>query len=124
MNRNVIRIAAIAALGLVAAQGAIAAPLQGAGNTAVTAPPSAFMTDDRDAGGGAYVAGSGENQSVAYAGAPPRGVAAAPARIVGTGGNQSVELAAPTFGPSDGWVAIVEGSGENQSVRYVRSPRG
>lgn len=122
MNHNIIRIAAVAALGLVAAQGAIAGPLQNDGNGTVTA----FMNDNRDAGG-AYVSGSGENQSVAYAGARPQGVAAEPARIVGSGGNQSVQLPAPTFSAPGAYVAVIEGSGENQSVTYVlrnTTPRG
>ncbi len=127
MNRNIIRIAAVAALGLVAAQGAIAAPLQDAGNAnASSGAVTAFMNDNRDAGG-AYVSGSGDNQSVAYAGARPQGVGAAPARIVGSGENVSVELPAPTYAAPSAWVAVVEGTGENQSVTYVlrtTAPRG
>ena len=121
MNRNIIRIAAVAALGLVAAQGAIAEPLQNAGNATVTA----FMNDNRDAGG-AYVSGTGENQSVAYVGPRPQGVIAEPARLVGTGENVSVVLPAPTFAPAGAYVAVIDGSGENQSVTYVlrNAPRG
>jgi hypothetical protein len=122
MNRNIIRIAAVAALGLVAAQGAIAGPLQNTDNNTVTA----FMNDNRDAGG-AYVSGTGENQSVAYAGTRPQGVTAEPARLVGSGNNVSVVLPPPTFAPAGNYVAVVEGSGENQSVTYVlrnATPRG
>lgn len=123
MNTNIIRIAAVAALGLVVAQGAIAGPLQNDGN----APVTAFMNYNGDAGGGAYVSGTGENQSVAYAGARPQGVAVEGARIVGSGGNQSVQLPAPTFSAPGPYVAVIEGTGENQSVSYVLrndAPRG
>lgn len=125
MNRNIIRIAAVAALSLVAVQGAIAAPLVNSGNAAPAAP-SAFANDNRDAGG-AFVSGSGDNQSVAYAGARPQGVIAAPARIVGSGENVSVELAAPAVSAPSAWVAVIDGTGENQSVTYVlrnTTPRG
>lgn len=127
MNRNIIRIAAVAALGLVAAQGAIAAPLQNTGNAnASNGVVTAFMNDNRDAGG-AYVSGSGDNQSVAYLGARPQGAVAAPARITGSGENVSVELPAPTYSAPSAWVAVVEGTGENQSVTYVlrnNTPQG
>lgn len=113
MNRNIIRIAAVAVLGLVAAQGAIAAPARDAGNTYANGVVSA---------GNAYVGGTGENESVAYAGARPQGVTAGPARITGSGENISVELPAPTFSAPSAWIAVIDGTGENQSVRYV--PRG
>lgn len=113
MNRNIIRIAAAAVLGLGVVQGAIAAPSQDAANS---------YTNGTLRGGNAYVGGSGENESVAYAGTRPQGVTAAPARITGSGENISVELPAPTFSAPSAWVAVIDGSGENQSVRYV--PRG
>ncbi|MEO3472495.1 hypothetical protein AAFN86_11550 [Roseomonas sp. CAU 1739] len=105
MNRNIIRIAAVAALGLVAAQGAFAAT-----TTSSTQ---------------AYVGGSGENESVAYAGAVPQGSPLAPATISGTGENISVELPAPVLPAPSGYVAVIDGTGENQSVRYLPvTPRG
>ena len=104
MNRIVIRLAAVAALGLVATQGARAA----------------------DAGlGYAYVGGTGENESVAYVGETPRGLLAEPATIVGSGGNISVEVPRTVVRSPVQYNAVVEGSGENQSVRYVPvTPRG
>ncbi len=104
MNRIVIRIAAAATLGLAATQGALAA----------------------DAGlGYAYVGGTGENESVAYAGATPRGLPLEAARIVGSGGNISVEVPRSVIPGPVQYNAVVEGSGDNQSVRYVPvTPRG
>lgn len=105
MNRNIIRFAAVAALGLVAAQGAFAATTTS--NTQ------------------AYVGGTGENESVAYAGAAPQGSPLAPATISGTGENISVELPTPVLPAPSGYIAVIDGTGENQSVRYVRvSPHG
>lgn len=102
MNTIITRIAAAAVLGLAVSQAAFAAP---------TAQ--------------AYVGGSGENESVDYAGTVPQGVALAPAMIGGTGENISVELPRPVLPAQSGYVAVVEGSGENQSVRYVPvAPRG
>lgn len=105
MTTIVTRIAAAAVFGLAVSQAAVAAP------TNSTAQ--------------AYVGGSGENESVAYAGALPQGVALAPAVISGTGENISVELPRPVLPAQSGYVAVVEGSGENQSVRYLPvAPRG
>ena len=105
MNAIVTRIAAAAVFGLAVSQAAIAAP------TTITAQ--------------AYVGGSGENESVAYAGAIPQGTPLAPATISGTGENISVELPRPVLPAQSGYVAVVEGTGENQSVRYLPvAPRG
>ncbi|MBW6400475.1 hypothetical protein KPL78_21630 [Roseomonas sp. HJA6] len=104
MNRIAIRFAAAALLGLAATQGALAA----------------------DAGlGYAYVGGTGENESVAYAGATPQGVLAAPATITGSGENVSVDVPHTVLPGVAQYNAVVDGSGENQSVRYVPvAPRG
>ena len=99
MNPIITRIAAAAVLGLAVSQGAIAAP------TTATAQ--------------AYVGGSGENESVEYAGALPQATVLAPAIISGTGENISVELPRAVLPPQTGYVAVIDGSGENQSVRYV-----
>lgn len=105
MNAIVTRIAAAAVLGFAMSQAAVAAP------TTITAQ--------------AYVGGSGENESVEYAGTLPQGAQLAPAIISGTGENISVELPRPVLPPQTGYVAVVEGSGENQSVRYLPvAPRG
>ncbi len=105
MNAIVTRIAAAAALGLAVSQAAIAAP------TTIAAQ--------------AYVGGTGENESVEYAGTPPQSVPLAPAIVGGSGENISVELPRPVIPAHTGYVAVVEGSGENQSVRYVPvAPRG
>lgn len=98
MNRIIVRFAAAAAVGLAATQGAFAS----------------------DAGlGYAYVGGTGENESVAYVGATPRGVPLEPATIVGTGDNVSVEVPRTVLPGVVQYNAVIDGSGENQSVRYV-----
>lgn len=105
MNATFTRIAATAVFGLAISQAAIAAP-----TTAATQ---------------AYVGGSGENESVEYAGTVPQGTPLAPARISGTGENISVELPRPVLPAQTGYVAVIDGSGENQSVRYLRvAPQG
>lgn len=105
MNAIVTRIAAAAVLGFAVSQAAIAAP-------------TTIATQ-------AYVGGTGENESVEYAGTPPQGVLLAPAWISGSGENVSVELPRPALPAHTGYVAVVEGSGENQSVRYLPvAPRG
>jgi hypothetical protein len=72
----------------------------------------------------AYVAGSGETESVAYVGERPAGIVLPGSVVTGSGNNVSVALTAPaTFAPRD-YVAVVEGSGENQTVRHVPLPRG
>jgi hypothetical protein len=104
MNRITIRIAALAALGLVATQGARAAD----------ATP-----------GYAYVGGTGENESVAYAGPTPQGRPLDPATVTGSGENLSVEVPRTVVTGPVLYQAVIEGSGENQSVRYVPvAPRG
>ena len=105
MNSIITRIAAAAFVGVALSQGAIAAP-----TTVATQ---------------AYVGGSGENESVEYAGTLPQATPLAPAMISGTGENISVELPRAVLPPNTGYVAVVEGTGENQSVRYLRvSPQG
>lgn len=72
----------------------------------------------------AFVAGSGENESVAYVGERPAGVVLPGSVVTGSGGNISVVLPAPAaFAPRD-YIAVVEGSGENQTVRHIPLPRG
>ena len=105
MNAIVTRIAAAAVLGFAMSQAAVAAP------TTITAQ--------------AYVGGSGENESVEYAGTLPQGAQLAPVIISGTGENISVELPAPVLPAPSGYTAVIDGTGENQSVRYLPvSPRG
>ncbi len=72
----------------------------------------------------AFVAGSGETESVAYVGERPAGIVLPGSVVTGSGNNVSVALPAPTsFAPRD-YVAVVEGSGENQTVRHIPLPRG
>lgn len=103
MNRIIVRFAAAALLGVAATQGALAS----------------------DAGlGYAYVGGTGENESVAYAGATPQGVPLEPATIVGSGGNVSVSVPHTVLPNVSRYNAVIDGTGENQSVTYVPvSPR-
>lgn len=72
----------------------------------------------------AYVEGSGENASVAYAGGRPAGVALPGSVVTGTGMNLSVTLPAPPAPSTRNFIAVIEGSGENQTVRHIPVPRG
>jgi len=72
----------------------------------------------------AYVDGSGENASVAYAGTRPAGVTLPGAVVTGSGGNVSVALPTPPAPSTRNFVAVIEGSGENQTVRHIPLPRG
>jgi hypothetical protein len=72
----------------------------------------------------AFVAGSGETESVAYAGERPAGIVLPGSVVTGSGNNVSVALPAPaSFAPRN-YIAVVEGSGENQTVRHIPLPRG
>ena len=74
----------------------------------------------------AYVAGSGENQSVAYEGGVPVGSVQPRAVVTGTGENISVQHIDAPLQQAPGYIAVVVGSGENQSVVHVPAgaPRG
>ncbi|MBR0680853.1 hypothetical protein GXW74_10170 [Roseomonas eburnea] len=71
-----------------------------------------------------YVAGGGENRTVAYIGMP-RGVPV-DGRVVVTGSGENISVRPidpPTPAPQT-YIAVIEGSGENQSVRHIPVPRG
>jgi hypothetical protein len=104
MTRTPLRIAAAAALALFAGTAAQA-------NEWLATPQ-------------AFVAGSGENESVAYAGPRPAGIALPGSVVTGTGNNISVALPTPPAPSTRNFVAVIEGSGENQSVRHIPLPRG
>ena len=104
MNRITFGIAAAAAFGVIAMQDVRAA--------------DATL-------GYAFVGGSGENESVAYAGQAPQGSRLDPATVTGSGENVSVVLPPPAPAAPVQYQAVIDGTGENQSVRYVPvAPRG
>jgi hypothetical protein len=72
----------------------------------------------------AFVAGTGEAESVAYVGERPAGVVLSGSVVTGSGNNVSVTLPAPAAYAPRNYVAVVEGSGENQTVRHIPLPRG
>lgn len=104
MARIVTRIAAAAFFGLVGIQAA-----------------SAYETIDTAV---PYVAGNGENRSVAYVGTPQSVPAGGRVAIIGNGENVSVRPIDPPAPVPQTYIAVIEGSGENQSVRHIPVPRG
>lgn len=92
---------------------------------AVVAGIGGAAANEFGAGAQAFVAGNGENRSVAYAGDRLRGVPVEGRfAIVGTEENTSLRYLDPPPVQPQRYIAVIEGSGENRSVRHIPLPQG
>jgi len=103
MNRNMLRIAAVAAF--------------------ATLAHGAAQANEWLVSNGSVIVGSGDNTSVS-ADTPRAAYPLSPAEITGSGENVTVRRATAPESRTPTYVAIIEGSGENLSVRHVPVPRG